>query len=204
MTFWDDCHCCCISGNLKGKKTLDGFVTDFGQWESLHCNTQSKWRWRGASWLVCTSIKQRLRAPPPCIYEPKDAGPAIFFPFLFLMQNSLPVVYEMMHFVFLLPLLPRKHLNPLMSQFRAHFVSSNAHSLPDVLGCRNPLKIARKDKLQPELIHHVKRHMYCNFCEHGFATRLIITSNEDGFHFCRCCTLWFNSPASEEAEQKLR
>lgn len=91
-----------------------------------------------------------------------------------------------------------------MSQFRAHFVSSNAHSLPDVLGCRNPLKIAREDKLQPELIHHVKRHMYCNFCEHGFATRLIITSNEDGFHFCRYCTLWFNSPASEEAEQKLR
>lgn len=134
----------------------------------------------------------------------KMPGQRFFFPFLFLMQNSLPVVYEMMHFVFLLPLLPRKHLNPLMSQFRAHFVSSNAHSLPDVLGCRNPLKIARKDKLQPELIHHVKRHMYCNFCDHGFATRLIITSNEDGFHFCRYCTLWFISPASEEAEQKLR
>lgn len=62
-----------------------------------------------------------------------------------------------------------------MSQFRAHFASSNAHSLPDVLGCRNPLKIARKDKLQPELIHHVKRHMRRNFYERGFLSHSLLS-----------------------------
>lgn len=40
---------------------------------------------------------------------------------------SLPVISKMMHFVFLLLLLPRKHQNPLMSQFKAHAVCSNAH-----------------------------------------------------------------------------
>lgn len=47
-------------------------------------------------------------------------------------------------------------------------------------------------------MHHVKWHMYCRFHKHGFITRLIITSNGDDFHFCQCCTLWFNFPASEE------
>lgn len=37
-----------------------------------------------------------------------------------------------------------------------------------------------------------------------FITQLIITFNGDCFHFCHYCTLWFNSPGSEEAEQKLR
>lgn len=121
-------------------------------------------------------------------------------------QNSLPVIYEMMHFVFLSLSSPRKHLNPLMSQLKAHTVCSNARlpSLPEVLGSRNPLKTACGDKLLPELIHLVERHMYCNFSEHGFITQLIITFNGDCFHFCHYCTLWFNSPGSEEAEQKLR
>lgn len=46
--------------------------------------------------------------------------------------------------------------------------------------------------------------MYCRFSKHGFITQLIITFNGDCFHFCHYYTLWFNSPGSEEAEQKLR
>lgn len=111
-----------------------------------------------------------------------------------------------MHFVFLVPLLPRKHQNPLMSQFKAHTVCSNAclPSRPEVLVSEKPLKTACRDKLLPELIHLVERHMYCNFSKHGFITQLFITFNGDCFHFCHYCTVRFNSPGSEEAEQKLR
>lgn len=44
--------------------------------------------------------------------------------------------------VFLFPLLPRKHPNPLMSRLRARPVCSDARlsSLPEVLGSNNPFK----------------------------------------------------------------
>lgn len=73
-----------------------------------------------------------------------------------------------------------------------------------MLCSENPLETACRDKLLPELINLVERHMYCNFSEHGFITQLIITFNGGCFHFCHYCTLRFNSPGSEEAEQKLR
>lgn len=87
------------------------------------------------------------------------------------MQNSLPVVYEMMHFVhFSPPLLPRKHLNPLKTPNARAVCFSNAHSpsppfsgSPRLPPKKNPLKTACGDKLLPELIHLVERHMYCNF-----------------------------------------
>jgi len=70
--------------------------------------------------------------------------------------SPLPVVCEIMHFVFLLPLLARKHQKPLMSQAEAHTDGSNAHLPPDVKKIpENPLKVASKDKLLPELICRV-------------------------------------------------
>ena len=123
-----------------------------------------------------------------------------------------------MHFVLSSPpLLPRKHLNPLKTPNARAVCFSNAHppqhfflSGSPRLPKKNPLKTACGDKLLPELIHLVERHMYCNFytffpfpnmvLSHSLLSHLMGTA----FTFCHYCTLWFNSPGSRGGRTEVK
>lgn len=133
------------------------------------------------------------------------------------MQNSLPVVYEMMHFVhFSPPLLPRKHLNPLKTP-NAHAVCfSNAHSpSPPFSGSpRLPKKKSIKNSLRRQIAtwtntscwttHVLQFYFFFPFPNMVLSHSLLSHLMGTAFTFCHYCTLWFNSPGSRGGRTEVK